>query len=159
VNRKRARTAAAVLAAAAAMTAAQLGLAGTASAATTSPRSSGCPLDIVYPSRFYIDSHDWVTDGGLYFGIHNTSTKKFTKVTFSVTDVRNIRFGTATAKGGKVTHRTTKAVSVHTGTLKSRAGLGVKVHTHLLSTKSYQVRFTLHGSGWTCTTDQGTWGS
>jgi hypothetical protein len=159
VIRKRIRTAAAVLAAAGAMTAAQLGLAGAASASTATPQSSGCPINIVYPSKFYIDHNGWVTDGGLYFGIRNKSGKSFKKVTFSVTDVRNIRFGKATAKGGKVSHKTTKAVSVYTSTLKGSASLGVKVHTHLLNTRSYKVKFTLHGTGWTCATDQGTWGA
>ncbi|MFS4097550.1 hypothetical protein [Streptomyces sp. AF1A] len=154
------RTTAAVLTTAGLLTAAQLGLATAASAATGTPRSTGCPIDLVYPSRFYVDSHGWVTNGGLYFGIRNRSaTKSFTKVTFTVTDVRNIRFGTAKPTGGRVTHRTSKTVSVYTGTLKKKAGLGFRVHTHLLNTRSYKVKFTLKGRGWTCAGNQGTWGN
>ncbi|MFJ9817971.1 hypothetical protein ACIRU3_22465 [Streptomyces sp. NPDC101151] len=155
----RTRTTAAVLATAGLVTAAQLGLGTAASAATQAPKSNGCPIDLVYPSRFYVDSHGWVTNGGLYFGIKNKSTSKsFKKVTFTVTDVKNIRFGTAKAKGGKVTKNTTKTVSVYTTTLKKKASLGVKVPTHLLNTRSYKVKFTLKGTGWDCASNQGTWG-
>ncbi|MGW4566924.1 hypothetical protein ACWEN3_32540 [Streptomyces sp. NPDC004561] len=154
------RTTTAVLATAGLLTAAQLGLATAASAATVTPKSTGCPIDLVYPSRFYIDSHGWVTNGGLYFGIKNKSTtKNFGTVTFTVTDVKNIRFGTARPTGGKVTHRTSTTVSVYTGTLKKKTSLGVRVQTHLLNTRSYKVKFTLKGKGWTCAGDQGTWGS
>ncbi|MEV6836212.1 hypothetical protein AB0N17_17145 [Streptomyces sp. NPDC051133] len=156
------RTAAAALTTAGLVTAAQLGLAGAASAAAeaTAPASAGCPLDLVYPSRFSVDSHGWVTNGGLYFGIRNKSTaKSFSKVTFTVTDVRNIRFGAATPAGGKVTHKTSKTVSVYASALGRKAGLGVKVRTHLLDFRSYRVKFTLHGSGWTCAVNQGTWGA
>ncbi|MDV9177834.1 hypothetical protein R6V09_47895 [Streptomyces sp. W16] len=156
----RMRTTAAVLTAAAALTAAQLGLAQAASATTAAPSSSGCPISVVYPSGFYVDSHGWVTGGGLYFGIKNKSTtKSFKKVTLTVTDVKNIRFGTAKAKGGTVSHRTSKAVSVYTTTLKKKASVGVTVRTHLLNTRTYKVKLTLHGSGWNCAVDQGTWGS
>lgn len=156
----RMRTTTTVLATAGLLTAAQLGLAGGAFAAAQAPASSGCPIDLVYPSRFYIDSHGWVTNGGLYFGIKNKSTTKtFKKVSFTVTDVKNIRFGSAKATGGKVTHKTSKTVTVYTGTLNKKASLGVKVQTHLLNTHSYKVKFTLHGSGWTCAVNQGTWGS
>lgn len=153
----RMRTTATVLAAAGVVTAAQLGFAGVASAATAT--STGCPVDLVYPSRFYVDSHGWVTNGGLYFGIKNKSTtKSFQKVTFTVTNVRNIRFGTAKAKNGKVTKNTTKTVAVYTSTLKKKTSLGVKVPTHLLNTRSYKVKFTLKGTGWNCASNQGTWG-
>lgn len=156
----RMRATAAVLATAGMLTAAQLGLAGAASAATQTPQSSGCPVDLVYPSSFYINSQGWVTNGGLYFGIKNKSTtKSFKKVSFTVTDVKNIRFGSAKATGGKVTHKTSTTVSVYTGTLNTKASLGVKVQTHLLNTHTYKVKFTLHGSGWTCAVDQGTWGN
>ncbi|MEU6772102.1 hypothetical protein [Streptomyces sp. NPDC046759] len=156
----RIRTTAAVLATAGVLTTAQLGLAGGAFAATQTPERAGCPLNLVYPSRFYIDSHGWVTNGGLYFGIRNKSTTQtFKKVTFTVTDVKNIRFGSAKATGGKVTSKTSKTVSVYTGTLNKKASLGVKVQTHLLNTHTYKVKFTLHGSGWNCAVDQGTWGS
>ncbi|MGY5056934.1 hypothetical protein ACWDFR_23160 [Streptomyces sp. 900105755] len=153
-----------VLVVAGVLTAAQLALATGASAraenGAETARSTGCPVDIVYPSRFAVNASGWVTDGGLYFGVRNRSTaKSFQKVTFTVTDVRNIRFGTATAKGGNVSHRTSKTVSVYTTTLKKKGALGVKVQTHLLSTHTYKVRFTLHGSGWNCAVDQGTWGS
>ncbi|MFI9807963.1 hypothetical protein ACIHEJ_26960 [Streptomyces sp. NPDC052301] len=154
------RTAATALTTVGLVTAAQLGLAGAASAATAAPASSGCPVDLVYPSRFSVDSHGWVTNGGLYFGIRNKSTaKSFSKVTFTVTDVKNIRFGAATPTGGKVTHKTSKTVSVYTSTLKKKASLGIKVRTHLLNFRTYRVKFTLHGSGWTCSVDQGTWGA
>ena len=155
----RTRTTVAALAAAGVVTAAQLGLAGAASAATAAPQSSGCPIDLVYPSRFYVDHNGWVTNGGLYFGIKNKSTKKFTKVTFTVTDVKNIRFGSATPKGGKISHKTSKTVSVYTKTFKGKASLGFKVRTHLLNTRSYKVKFTLHGTGWNCAVNQGTWGA
>ncbi|MGW0884928.1 hypothetical protein [Streptomyces sp. NPDC002671] len=161
------RATAAVLATAGLVTAAQLGLAGAASAATVAPQSTtvapqstGCPVNLVYPTRFYVNSHGWVTNGGLYFGIKNTSTtKSFKRVTFTVSDVRNIRYGSATPKGGRVTNKTTKTVSVYAGTLKAKASLGVKVQTHLLNTHNYAVKFTLHGTGWTCAVNQGTWGS
>ncbi|MEV6114112.1 hypothetical protein AB0L59_16750 [Streptomyces sp. NPDC052109] len=156
----RIRTTATVLATAGVLTAAQLGLATGAFAATRAPQSTGCPVDLVYPSRFYIDSHGWVTNGGLYFGIRNTSTtKSFKKVSLTVTDVKNIRFGSAKATGGKVTYKTSKTVTVYTGALNKKASLGVKVQTHLLSTRAYKVKFTLHGSGWNCAVDQGTWGN
>ncbi|MEU9477352.1 hypothetical protein [Streptomyces sp. NPDC048191] len=154
------RTTAAVLATAGVLTAAQLGLATGAFAATSAPQRAGCPLNLVYPSRFYIDSHGWVTNGGLYFGIKNKSTTtSFKKVSFTVTDVKNIRFGSARATGGKITHKTSKTVTVYAGTLNKKASLGVKVQTHLLNTHSYKVKFTLHGSGWNCAVDQGTWGN
>ncbi len=156
----RMRTSAGVLTVVGVVTAAQLGLAAGASARTEVPQSAGCPVDIVYPSRFYVNSDHWVTEGGLYFAVRNKSaTKSFTKVTFTVTDVNNIRFGTARATGGKVTHRTSKTVSVYTATLKKKTSLGVRVQTHLLNTHTYKVRFALHGTGWNCAVDQGTWGS
>ncbi|GGW74884.1 hypothetical protein GCM10010503_60560 [Streptomyces lucensis JCM 4490] len=156
----RMRTTMTVLAAAGVVTAAQLGLAGSASAATRAPQSSsGCPVNLVYPSRFYVDSHGWVTNGGLYFGIKNKSTtKSFKKVTFTVTNVKNIRFGKAKPTGGKVTKNTTTTVSVYTATLKKKASLGVRVPSHLLNTRSYKVKFTLKGTGWNCASNQGTWG-
>ncbi|GGV11589.1 hypothetical protein GCM10010260_57890 [Streptomyces filipinensis] len=151
----------AVLATTGLLTAAQLGLAGGAFAAAKTPSSSsGCPLTLSYPTRFYINSNHWVTNGGLYFGIKNKSTtKSFKKVSFTVTDVANIRFGSAKATGGRVTHKTSKTVTVYTGTLNKKASLGVKVQTHLLNTHSYKVKFTLRGSGWTCAVNQGTWGN
>ncbi|MFE0514896.1 hypothetical protein [Streptomyces sp. NPDC058964] len=153
------RMSATVLAAAGIVSAAQLGLAGAASAQPAAATSSSCPISLVYPSRFYVDSHGWVTNGGLYFGIKNKSTtKSFSKVTFTVTDVKNIRFGTAKATGGKITKNTTKVVSVYNVTLKKKASLGFKVPTHLLNTRSYKVKFTLKGTGWNCASDQGTWG-
>ncbi|WP_128376320.1 hypothetical protein [Streptomyces cavernae] len=158
MNRNRKRTTVAVLATAGTLTAAQLGLAGTASAATASPQSTGCPINIVYPTRFYIDSNGWVTNGGLYFGIKSKTTESFKKVTFTVTNVKNIRFGTARPKGGKITHKTSKTVSVYTKTFKGKASLGFKVRTRLLNKNSYKVKFTLRGSGWNCAVDQGTWG-
>lgn len=149
-----------VLVATGIVTAAQLGLATGASARAEAPQSTGCPVDIVYPSRFYLNSSGWVTNGGLYFAVKNKSAStSFKKVTFTVTDVKNIRFGSATAKGGKVTHKTSKTVSVYTTTLKKKASLGVKVQTHLLNTSTYKVKFALHGTGWNCAVDQGTWGS
>ncbi|MFJ8196712.1 hypothetical protein [Streptomyces sp. NPDC096152] len=155
----RTRTTVAALAAAGVVTAAQLGLAGAASAATAAPQSSGCPINIVYPSRFYVDHNGWVTNGGLYFGIKSKTDKSFKKVTFTVTNVKNLRFGTATPKGGKITHRTSQTVSVYTSTFKGKASLGFKVRTHLLNTHSYKLKFTLHGSGWNCAVSQGTWGA
>ncbi|MEU8955585.1 hypothetical protein AB0C93_14905 [Streptomyces sp. NPDC048518] len=160
------RTSAAVLATAGALTAAQLGLAGSASATSgpsapkASPRAvSGCPIDIVYTSRFQIDRNGWVTNGGLYFGLKNKSTKTIKKVTFTVTNVKNIRFGKATPTGGKVTRRTTKTVSVYDKSLAGKAKLGVRVRTHLLNTRSYKVKFAVHGTGWNCAVNQGTWGA
>ncbi|MGW3955895.1 hypothetical protein ACWEKM_34415 [Streptomyces sp. NPDC004752] len=153
------RTSVTVLTTAGLVTAAQLGLAQAASAQTTAS-SSGCPVNVVYPSRFYVDSHGWVTGDGLYFGIKNKSTtKSFKKVTFTVTNVKNVRFGSAKAKGGEVSHKTSRTVSVYTTTLKKKASLGVTVRTHLLNTRSYKVKFTLKGTGWNCAVNQGTWGS
>ncbi|MFF4759516.1 hypothetical protein [Streptomyces sp. NPDC001292] len=155
----RTRTTVAALAAAAVVTAAQLGFAGAASAATAAPQSSACPINIVYPSRFYVDRNGWVTNGGLYFGIKSKTTKKFKNVTFTVTNVKNIRFGSATPKGGKISRKTSQTVAVRTTTFKGKASLGFKVRTHLLNTRSYKVKFTLHGSGWNCAVNQGTWGA
>ncbi|WP_157168688.1 MULTISPECIES: hypothetical protein [Streptomyces] len=162
------RTTAAVLATAGALTATQLGLAGSASASTpapsataskVAPRSAACPIDIIYTSRFYIGSGGWVTGDGLYFGLKNKSNKSFKKVTFTVTNVKNVRFGTARPKGGKVTHKTSKTVSVYTKTLKKKASLGVRVESRLLNTRSYKVKFSVRGSGWNCAVNQGTWGN
>lgn len=156
----RMRTSLGALTAVGAVTAAQLGLAAGASALTEAPQSTGCPVDIVYPSRFYANSGNWVTNGGLSFAVKNKSAaKNFTKVTFTVTVVRNIRFGTAVPTGGKVTHRTSTTVSVSTATLRKRTSLGVRVRSHLLDTHTYEVKFALHGTGWNCAVDQGTWGS
>lgn len=164
----RMRTSAAVLATAGAITAAQLGLAGPASAAPAgpsassaskvAPRSAGCPIDIVYTSRFYIGSGGWVTGNGLYFGLKNKSNKSFKKVSFTVTNVKNVRFGSAKAKGGKVTRKTSKTVTVYNKTLKKKASLGVQVRSKLLSKRSYKVKFSVRGSGWNCAVNQGTWG-
>ncbi|MFI2644144.1 hypothetical protein [Streptomyces sp. NPDC018610] len=154
----RTRTAA-VLATVGAVTATQLALAGAASASTVAPRSSSCPVSIVYPSRFYVDHNGWVTDGGLYFGVKSKTAKGFKKVTFTVTNSRNIRFSTAKATGGRISHRTSQTVSVYTSTLKGKASLGFRVRTHLLSTRSYKLKLALHGSGWNCAVDQGTWGA
>ena len=141
-------------------TAAQLGLAGAASAATTvTPKSSGCPIDIVYPTRFYVDHHGWATHGGLYFGIKSKTGKRIKKVTFTVTNVKNLRFGSAKAKGGWISHTTSQTVSVYTKTLKGKAGLGFRVQTHVLNTRNYRLKFTVHGSGWNCAVQQGTWGN
>ncbi len=167
----RMRTSVAVLATAGALTAGQLGMAGAASASakpepkaasaapSAAPRSSGCPIDIVYTSRFQIDRNGWVTNGGLYFGLKNKSTKSFKKVSFTVTNVKNIRFGRATPKGGKATHKTSKTVTVYDKSLAGKAKLGVKVRTHLLNTRSYKVKFSVRGNGWNCAVDQGTWGA
>ncbi|WBO63508.1 hypothetical protein [Streptomyces camelliae] len=155
----RMRATAAVLATAGVLTAAQLGLAGAASAATRTSTGTGCPIDIVYPSRFYIDSHGWVTGGGLYFGLKSKTTKSFKYVTFTVTDQKNLRFGKAKPTGGRITHNTSTSVSVYTGTFKGKASLGMRIPTHLLNTRSYALKFTLHGSGWNCAVNQGTWGN
>ncbi|WP_229881973.1 hypothetical protein [Streptomyces alanosinicus] len=154
------RTTATVLATAGLLTATQLGLAGGAFAATHTPQRAGCPLNISYPTRFYVDSHGWVTNGGLYFGIQNKSTtQSFKRVSFTVTNVKNIRYGSAKATGGRVTQKTSQTVTVSTGTLNKKASLGVRVQTHLLNTHTYRVKFTLHGSGWNCAVNQGTWGN
>ncbi|MDF3299033.1 hypothetical protein [Streptomyces tropicalis] len=155
----RTRTTVAALTAAGIVTAAQLGLAGAASAATAAPQSSGCPLSISYPTRFYVDHNGWVTNGGLYFGIRSKTSKSYRNVTFTVTDVKNIRFSTANPTGGRISHRTSQTVSVATSTFKGRASLGFRVRTHLLNTHSYRLKFTLHGSGWNCAVNQGTWGA
>lgn len=167
----RMRTSAAILATAGALTAAQLGVAGAASASekptartesaapSAAPRSSGCPIDIVYTSRFQIDRNGWVTNGGLYFGLKSKSTKTFKKVSFTVTNVKNIRFGRATPTGGKVTRKTSQTVKVYDKSLAPKAKLGVKVRTHLLNTRKYRVKFTVRGNGWSCAVNQGTWGA
>jgi hypothetical protein len=155
----RTRTTAALLATAGLVGATQLGLAGAAAAAPATAQASGCPISISYPSSFYIGSNGWVTGNGLYFGIRNKSTTtSFKKVTFTVTDVKNIRFGTATPKGGSITARTSQKAAVYTSTFKPRAKLGFTVHTRLLHTDAYKVKFTLKGTGWNCASDQGTWG-
>ncbi len=160
----RMRTSAAVLATAGALTAAQLGLAGSASAASgptvkAAPQAAnGCPIDIVYPKRFSYDRYGNVTNGGLYFGIKSKTTKSIKKVTFTVTNTKNVRFKKATPTGGKITRRTTKTVSVYDKTFKGKAKLGFKVQTRLLNTRSFGVKFTLRGSGWNCAVNQGTWG-
>lgn len=155
----RMRTTAAALATAGVLAATQLAFAGSAAAATRAPQSTGCPIDIVYPSRFYIDSHGWVTNGGLYFGIKSKTATSFKKVTFSVTNVKNLRFGKAKPTGGRITHNSSTSVSVYAGTFKGRASLGMRIPSHLLNTRSYQLKFTLHGSGWNCAVNQGTWGN
>ncbi|MFE9611580.1 hypothetical protein [Streptomyces sp. NPDC006012] len=156
----RIRTGVTVLTTTGLLTAAQLGLPQAASAQQPTAQSSNCPLAIMYPSRFSVDTHGWVTGGGLYFGIKNKSTtRSFTKVTFTVTNVKNIRFGSAKAKGGRIGHKTSRTVSVRTTTLKKKASLGVTVRTRLLDTRTYKARFTLTGNGWNCAVDQGTWGS
>ncbi|MFJ2769956.1 hypothetical protein [Streptomyces sp. NPDC087300] len=163
------RTSAAVLATAGALTAVQLGIAGPASAAVgqhapkAAPKAApsavtGCPIDIVYPKRFSYDARGNVTNGGLYFGIKNKSTKSIKKVTFTVTNVKNLRFSTAKPTGGKITHRTSKTVSVYDKTFSGKAKLGFKVKTRLLNTRSYGAKFTLRGTGWQCAVNQGTWG-
>ncbi|MEU5577659.1 MULTISPECIES: hypothetical protein [Streptomyces] len=165
------RTSVAVLATAGALTAGQLGMAGAASASegpsaraasaapSAAPRTAGCPIDIVYTSRFQIDRNGWVTNGGLYFGLKNKSTKSFKKVSFTVTNVKNIRFGRATPTGGKVTHKTSKTVTVYDKSLAGKAKLGVKVRTRLLNKNTYKVKFAVRGNGWNCSVDQGTWGA
>ncbi|QDQ13407.1 hypothetical protein FH965_24910 [Streptomyces spectabilis] len=171
------RTTAAALGTAGLITAAQLGLAGTASAAGDATQrsasadkpssaapfakatSSGCPIDIVYTSRFYIGQGGWVTGNGLYFGIKNKSNKKFTNVKFTVTNVKNIRFGRATAKGGKITHKTSRSITVLDKSFSGKAKLGVQVRTRLLNKNSYKVKFQVRGNGWNCAVNQGTWGN
>ncbi|MER6025605.1 hypothetical protein [Streptomyces sp. NPDC001851] len=155
----RMRATAAVLATAGVLTAAQLGLAGAASAATRTSAGTGCPVNIVYPSRFYIDSHGWVTNGGLYFGIKSNTSQSFKRVTFNVTNLKNVRFGHAKPTGGRITRNSSTSVSVYTGTLKGKASLGFRVPSHLLNTHSYQLKFSLYGSGWNCAVKQGTWGA
>lgn len=150
---KRKRTAAAVLAAAGALTATQLGLAGSASAATT-----GCPINLVYTSKFYLNGDHWVKGSGLYFGLKNTSSKSYKNVYFNVTDVKYVRFGNAYPSGGSISRKSAYTATVHTGTLKGKASLGMHIHTHLLNTSHYQVKFSVYGSGWSCAVKQGTWG-
>ncbi|MGH4029042.1 hypothetical protein ACQB60_08935 [Actinomycetota bacterium Odt1-20B] len=155
------RTTTAVLATAAAITGTQLGLAEAASAAPRKAAAAGCPVDISYPTRFYTDHNGWVTNGGLYFGIKNRSSKSFKKVSFTVTNKKNIRFGKATPHGGgKITHRTSQKATVYKTTLKGKKSLGFKVRTHVLNRRSYKVSFTLHGQGrtWNCAVKQGGWG-
>ncbi|MGN5380364.1 hypothetical protein BIV25_30510 [Streptomyces sp. MUSC 14] len=155
----RMRTTTAVLATTGLLAAAQLGLAGGAFAAAQTPKATGCPIDIVYPSRFYVGSNHWVTNGGLYFGLKSRTASSFKRVTFTVTDTKNLRFGKARATGGRITHNSSTSVSVYAGTLKGKASLGMRIPTHLLNTRSYGVKFTLHGSGWNCAVNQGTWGN
>ncbi|CAM5237537.1 hypothetical protein SALBM135S_00667 [Streptomyces alboniger] len=110
-------------------------------------------------ASFQIDRNGWVTNGGLYFGLKSKSTKTFKKVSFTVTNVKNIRFGKATPTGGKVTRKTSKSVTVYDKSLAGKAKLGVKVRTHLLNTRNYRVKFSVRGEGWNCAVDQGTWGA
>jgi hypothetical protein len=169
VNRIRIRTAGAVLAAAGAVAATQLTFVGSASAADQEARtpkpaamqtqSTGCPIKIVYTSRFYLNSSGWVKGDGLYFGLKNTSSRTIRNVKFNVQNVHNIRFGRSWAKGGVTTHKSSTGITVRDANLKAHKSLGVQAHTRLLNTNRYKVKFTIHGSGWSCSVNQGTWGN
>ncbi|MGW0820086.1 hypothetical protein [Streptomyces sp. NPDC002845] len=147
---------AAVLATSGAVIASQVGFAGAASAATP-----GCPIKISTPSRFYVDSNGWVTNGGLYFGIKGTSKKHFKNVRFTVKNVKNIRFGKATpTKYDKITKQWKQVITVKDKNMAGKKDkVGFKVRTRLLNTNVYKVKLILRGEGWSCAVNQGTWGN
>lgn len=158
----RMRTTVAVLGAAGALTAAQLGLAGTAAAAGADAQAGNCPIKISTPKRFYVDANGWVTNGGLYFGLKNTSkSKSFKNVSLTIDQPVNLSFGYATPnKGSKITKRTSKIVTVYKKTLKEKGTTGFRVKTRMGNAKKdYEVRLTLRGKGWTCAVQQGWWGT
>jgi hypothetical protein len=160
VNRM--RTTVAVLGAAGALTAAQLGLAGTAAAVGADAQAGKCPIKISTPKRFYVDANGWVTNGGLYFGVKNTSkTKDFSSVSLTISKPVNLKFGYATpTKGSKITKRTTKTVTVFTKKLAATRSSGFRVKTRMGNVnRDYEVRLTLRGKGWDCAVDQGWWGT
>ncbi|MDX2700489.1 hypothetical protein PV416_13265 [Streptomyces ipomoeae] len=163
------RTTVAVLGAAGALTAAQLGLAGAASASTVSSQATAnCPIKITYLTKFYVDQNNWVTNGGLKFGLKNSSKKQtFKDVSLKVQNTKNLRFGKATVTTkpiGRITQKTNQTVKIAAKTLKPGKSAAFKVSTHMLRTDKYEVKFTVYGktaSGkkWGCAVDQGTWGT
>ncbi len=158
----RMRTTVAVLGAAGALTAAQLGLAGTAAAAGADTQAGGCPIKISTPKRFYVDANRWVTNGGLYFGLKNTSkTKSFSGVSLTISKPKNLTFGYATpTKGSKITKRTTKTVTVSTKKLAAKGSTGFRVRTRMGNVnRDYEVKLTVRGKGWDCAVNQGWWGT
>ncbi|MBZ3900587.1 hypothetical protein WB401_26050 [Streptomyces brasiliscabiei] len=170
----RMRTTVAVLGAAGALTAAQLGLAGAASAASTDTRpaagtqaAASCPIKITYLKKFYVDQNNWVTNGGLRFGLTNSSKKAtFKDVSLKVTNTKSLRFGkaTVTTKGARITQKTNQIVKVAAKTLKPGKSAAFKVSTRMLRTDLYEVKFAVYGKTsdgkkWGCAVDQGTWGT
>lgn len=171
----RMRTTVAVLGATAALTAAQLGLAGTASAASTAgaetqagQAAANCPIKITYLTKFYVDNNNWVTNGGLRFGLKNSSKKvTFKDVSLKVTNTKSLRFGKATVTTrpiGRITQKTNQVVKIAAKTLKPGKSAAFKVSTHMLRTDKYEVKFevygkTTDGKKWGCAVDQGTWGT
>lgn len=167
----RMRTTAAVLGATAALTAAQLGLAGAASAAPVAPvetqAAASCPIKITYLKQFYVDNNNWVTNGGLRFGLKNSSKKvTFKDVSLKVTNTKSLRFGkaTVTTSGARITQKTNQIVKVAAKTLKPGKSAAFKVSTRMLRTDLYEVKFevygkTTNGKKWGCAVDQGTWGT
>ncbi|WP_286256802.1 hypothetical protein [Streptomyces graminofaciens] len=161
------RTTAAVLGAAGALTAAQLGLAGAASASTAAPTEAACPMEVTYLSKFYLDKNNWVTNGGLRFGLKNVSKKQtFKEVSLKVQNTKGLRFGkaTVTTKGARITQKTNQIVKIAAKTLKPGKSAAFKVSTHMLNTQKYEVKFTVYGKTsagkkWACAVDQGTWGT
>ena len=171
----RMRTTAAVLGATAALTAAQLGLAGSASAgsatsaASVGTQAAGCPIELVSPGGFTLDSKNRVR-GGLYFGLKNKSkTASFKDVSLTVKKPVNLRFTYASpTKGSKITKRTATVATVHTKTLKTlkkKGTTGLRISAYMKNSKNpYEVRFTVHGKTaagkkWGCAVDQGWWGT
>ncbi|MFE7836556.1 hypothetical protein ACFU53_11005 [Streptomyces sp. NPDC057474] len=170
----RMRTTVAVLGAAGALTAAQLGFAGAASAASVEPQAAvgtqaaaNCPIKITYLKKFYVDNNNWVTNGGLRFGLTNSSKKvTFKDVSLKVTNTKSLRFGkaTVTTKGARITQKTNQIVKVAAKTLKPGKSAAFKVSTRMLRTDLYEVKFAVYGKTsdgkkWGCAVDQGTWGT
>ncbi|MGW0712892.1 hypothetical protein ACWD4G_44395 [Streptomyces sp. NPDC002643] len=171
------RTTAAVLGATAALTAAQLGLAGAASAADVATTSASgvsaqaaasCGAQVTYQTKFYIDQNNWVTNGGLNFGLKNATKKStFKEVSLKVENTKSFRFGKATVTTrpiGRITQKTDQIVKIAAKTLKPGQKAGFRVSTRLLRTDKYQVKFTVYGKysngkKWSCAVNQGTWGS
>lgn len=162
------RTTAAVLGAAAALTVAQLGLAGAASATDVSTQATKCGVDVTFLKKFYIDQNNWVTDGGLRFGLKNTTKKEtFKDVSLKVQNTKNLRFGKATVTTrpiGRITQKTDQIVKIAANKLAPGKSAAFKVSTRLLRTDKYQVKFTVYGKNsngkkWSCQVDAGTWGN
>lgn len=164
----RMRSTVAVLGATGALTVAQLGLAAGASAADVSTQATKCGAAITYQTSFSWDQNKRVTNGGLRFGLKNTTKKQtFKDVSLKVENVKSFRFGPATVTTrpiGRITQRTDQIVKIAARTLKPGKSAAFRVSTRLTRTDKYEVKFTVYGktaSGkrWDCVVNGGTWGN
>lgn len=163
----RMRTTVAVLGVTGALTVAQLGLAGGASATDVSTQDTKCGIKITFLTKFYVDQNNRVTNGGLKFGLTNTTKKQtFNSVSLKVQNVKSLRFGKATVTTrpiGRITQKTDQTVKIAAKTLKPGKSAAFKVSTRLLKNR-YEAKFTLYGKTpngkrWSCPVDGGTWGN